>query len=56
MAARVDQEQDRTSSTTTRTSSTQPAQQGGGENREVSLTAFRVMFPGIVSGGSSGGG
>lgn len=56
MAARVDQEQDRTTSTTTRTSSTQPAQQGGGENREVSLTAFRVMFPGIVSGGSAGGG
>jgi hypothetical protein len=56
MAARVDQEQDQTSSTTTRTSSTQPAPQGGGENREVSLTAFRVMFPGIVSGGSAGGG
>jgi hypothetical protein len=54
MAARVDQEQDQTSSTTTRTSSTQPAPQGGGENREVSLTAFRVMFPGIVSGGASG--
>lgn len=52
MAARVEEErdgQDRT--TSTRTSSTQPAQQGGGENREVSLTAFRVMFPGIVSGG-----
>jgi hypothetical protein len=57
MAARVDEERERpTSSTTTRTSSTQPAQQGGGENREVSLTAFRVMFPGIVSGGSAGGG
>lgn len=59
MAARVEEErdeQDQTSSTTTRTSSTQPAQQGGGENREVSLTAFRVMFPGIVSGGSAGGG
>jgi hypothetical protein len=56
MTARVDQEQDQSSSTTTRTSSTQPAQQGGGENREVSLTAFRVMFPGIVSGGSAGGG
>jgi hypothetical protein len=59
MAARVDQErdeQDGTSSTTTRTSSTQPAQQGGGGTKEVSLTAFRVMFPGIVSGGSTGGG
>jgi hypothetical protein len=53
MAARVEEERDEQdqSSTTTRTSSTQPAQQGGGENREVSLTAFRVMFPGIVSGG-----
>ena len=55
MAARVEDERDRTSSTT-RTRSTQPAQQGGSENREVSLTAFRVMFPGIVSGGSAGGG
>ncbi|MFF4346813.1 hypothetical protein [Streptomyces sp. NPDC001530] len=55
MAARVDQEQDRTSSTTTRTSRTQPAQQGGSETKEVSLTAFRVMFPGIVSGGAGGG-
>jgi hypothetical protein len=53
MAARVEEERDEQdqSSTTTRTSSTQPARQGGGENREVSLTAFRVMFPGIVSGG-----
>jgi hypothetical protein len=51
MAARVEEEQDQSSSTTTRTSSTQPAQQGGGGTKEVSLTAFRVMFPGIVSGG-----
>jgi hypothetical protein len=53
MAARVEEERDEQdqNSTTTRTSSTQPARQGGGENREVSLTAFRVMFPGIVSGG-----
>jgi len=56
MAARVDEEQDRSDTTTTRTSSTQPAQQGGGETKEVSLTAFRVMFPGIVSGGGAGGG
>ncbi|MEV8033890.1 hypothetical protein [Streptomyces sp. NPDC086182] len=56
MAARVDDERDQTSSTTTRTHGTQPARQGSGENREVSLTAFRVMFPGIVSGGSAGGG
>jgi hypothetical protein len=51
MAARVDDERDRPSSTTTRTQAAPPARQGGGENREVSLTAFRVMFPGIVSGG-----
>jgi len=59
MAARVEEErdeQDRTTSTTTRTSSTQPAQQGGSGTKEVSLTAFRVLFPGIVSGGSAGGG
>jgi hypothetical protein len=59
MAARVEEErdeQDQSSSTTTRTSSTQPAQQGGSGTKEVSLTAFRVMFPGIVSGGSAGGG
>jgi hypothetical protein len=55
MAARVEEEQEQ-SSTTTRTSSTQPAQQGGSGTKEVSLTAFRVMFPGIVSGGSAGGG
>lgn len=53
MAARVEEEREEQdqSSTTTRTSSIQPAQQGGGETKEVSLTAFRVMFPGIVSGG-----
>lgn len=51
MAARVDEERERPTSTTTRTSSTQPAQQDRGGSKEVSLTAFRVMFPGIVSGG-----
>jgi hypothetical protein len=31
-------------------------QQDDGGTREVSLTAFRVMFPGIVSGGGAAGG
>jgi hypothetical protein len=56
LAARVDEERDQTSSTTTRTHDAPPPRQGSSENREVSLTAFRVMFPGIVSGGSAGGG
>ncbi len=58
MAARAEEEreQQQPSSSTTRTRSDAPPQQGGGETKEVSLTAFRVMFPGIVSGGSAGGG
>ncbi|MFI1166568.1 hypothetical protein ACH4UM_23930 [Streptomyces sp. NPDC020801] len=59
MAARVEEEREQqpTGTTTTRThSDAPPVRQGNGEDREVSLTAFRVMFPGIVSGGSAGGG
>jgi hypothetical protein len=60
MAARVEEErEDRqsTGTTTTRTrSEAPPVRQGDGAVKEVSLTAFRVMFPGIVSGGSAGGG
>lgn len=55
MAARAETERDQTqshnTSTTTRTHSSPPPTTGGGENREVSLTAFRFMFPGMVSGG-----
>lgn len=56
MAARVEaerEEQQPTSSTPTRTSTT-PAPARGGETREVSLTAFRMQFPGIVSMGQGG--
>jgi hypothetical protein len=57
MAARVEAENE-TSSTPTRTSSTAPpTRQGDSEVHEVSLTAFRAKFPGLVSvGGSAGGG
>ncbi|MEU6365772.1 hypothetical protein ABZ876_08445 [Streptomyces sp. NPDC046931] len=58
MAARVEEEREQQPSTTpTRThSEAPPTRQGNGAVKEVSLTAFRVMFPGIVSGGSAGGG
>jgi hypothetical protein len=55
MAARVDEERDdpppqRASTTPTRTSSTAPpARQGDSETAEVSLTQFRMQFPGLVS-------
>ncbi|TXJ78634.1 hypothetical protein E2C11_16640 [Streptomyces lavendulae] len=57
MTARVEEQRDQhgASSTPTRTRDAPPVQ-GGGETREVSLTAFRAIFPGIVSGGSAGGG
>lgn len=52
MAARVEHERDeRPASTTTRTSSTPAPARGNGENVELSLTAFRAQFPGLVSMG-----
>jgi hypothetical protein len=61
MAARREAEADDArpaSNTPTRTSSTAPpTRQGDSEVHEVSLTAFRAKFPGLVSvGGSAGGG
>lgn len=51
MAARIEEEREDAPA-----SSSQPAtrqeyqpQQAGGDRREVSLTAFRVQFPGLVS-------
>jgi hypothetical protein len=59
MAARAEAERERqpASSTPTRTSSTPAPARGDGETREVSLTAFRMQFPGLVSmgGGADGG-
>lgn len=59
MAARVEaerEEQEPTRTTSTRTSST-PAPARDNETSEVSLTAFRMQFPGLVSmGGGAGGG
>lgn len=53
MAARVDEERDERpapSTTPTRTSSTAPpARQGDSETSAVSLTQFRMQFPGLVS-------
>lgn len=52
MAARAEaaQETPRTTSTTpTRTSTTPAPAKGDGEVNEVSLTAFRMQFPGLVS-------
>ncbi len=55
MAARLEAEREQQapgSPTPTRTSSTSaPERAESSEVREVSLTAFRVMFPGFVSGG-----
>jgi hypothetical protein len=55
MAARIETEREATQTNTytatTRTRNDAPPTTGGSENRQVSLTAFRVMFPGIVSGG-----
>jgi hypothetical protein len=60
MAARIEAEREATqansTSSTTRTRNDAPPATGDGGDREVSLTAFRVMFPGIVSGGKQGGG
>ncbi|MFI5473213.1 hypothetical protein ACIA6D_23605 [Streptomyces cacaoi] len=59
MATRVDEERDEhnPSATPTRTSSTPAPTGADGETREVSLTAFRMQFPGLVSmGGGAGGG
>ena len=61
MAARAEAGQERReprSSTPTRTSTpAAPAQRGSSGTTEVSLTAFRAQFPGLVSvGGSEGGG
>ncbi|MEU6597848.1 hypothetical protein [Streptomyces flaveolus] len=58
MAARADaeREQPARSRTPTRTSTAAPAGRGDSEVHEVSLTQFRAMFPGLVSGGSAGGG
>lgn len=61
MAARIEAErEDRpqaASTTPTRTSSTPAPTGADGETREVSLTAFRMQFPGLVSmGGGTGGG
>lgn len=52
MAARVEaerEEQSEPGTTPTRTSSTPPPQHSGGDVKEVSLTAFRFQFPGMVS-------
>lgn len=54
LAARVEaeREQPQTASTTpTRTSSTPAPARGDSDVREVSLTAFRMQFPGLVSMG-----
>ncbi|MDX2550116.1 hypothetical protein QA860_08360 [Streptomyces stelliscabiei] len=54
MAARAEaerEEQQPTRTTPTRTSSTLAPERGDGETREVSLTAFRMQFPGLVSMG-----
>jgi len=54
MAARVEEEREeqQSSRTPTRTSSTAPStRQGAGESTEVSLTQFRAQFPGLVSVG-----
>lgn len=54
MAARAEaerEEQQPTRTTPTRTSSTPAPERGDGETREVSLTAFRMQFPGLVSMG-----
>ncbi len=53
MAARAEAERDDQSASTTptRTSSTPAPTSADGENREVSLTAFRMQFPGLVSMG-----
>lgn len=53
MAARAEaeREQQPASSTPTRTSSTPAPERADGETREVSLTAFRMQFPGLVSMG-----
>ncbi|MYS15165.1 hypothetical protein [Streptomyces sp. SID4982] len=57
MAARVDEEREQPQSSTSRTHvEAPPHRQGDGAVKEVSLTAFRVMFPGVVSGGTTGGG
>lgn len=56
MAARVEaerEEQEPTRTTSTRTSST-PAPARDNETSEVSLTAFRMQFPGLVSMGEAG--
>lgn len=57
MAARVDEEREQSpsSSSTTRTRDSAPPAPGGGRDREVPLAAFRVLFPGVVSGGKGGG-
>ncbi|MFF7130402.1 hypothetical protein [Streptomyces sp. NPDC008240] len=53
LAARADEEREErpaASSTPTRTSTTaEPSRRGTGETTEVSLTAFRAQFPGLVS-------
>lgn len=56
-AEREDQQRPAPGSTSTRTSSTSAPASADGEVREVSLTAFRMKFPGLVSmgGGASGG-
>lgn len=61
MAARAEAEREDqpqpARATTTRTSSTSAPASADGEVREVSLTAFRMQFPGLVSmgGGADGG-
>jgi hypothetical protein len=52
MAARVEAERDRQSGGAPdgrEQGQAPPPTAGGGETREVSLTAFRVLFPGLVS-------
>lgn len=53
MAARVEEERDKGEDRPS-TRSTEPQQDDDGR-KEVTLTAFQVMFPGIVSGGTGGG-
>lgn len=51
MAARVDEEREDTPASSSPAQAAQAYQppQAGGDRREVSLTAFRVQFPGLVS-------
>jgi hypothetical protein len=53
MAARIEAQRDQGGSRAPASTAAAPPASSGG-TKEVSLTAFRVMFPGIVSGGGAG--